>query len=230
MINFTTVRLKNIDSTNTYAKVNAEKLHIPSLITAEKQTSGRGRQGKSFYSPDGTGLYMTVLFDAPPDCSLLTPLAAVAVCEELEKIGAIPKIKWVNDIFVNNRKVCGILTECFSANGKTYIALGVGINLTTSVFPDDLEIAGSIDIDCDKDLLSQNICRNILSHLHVPAGEIIEKYREKLFVIGKDIVYTRNNVEYEATVEGINENCNLIVKHPDGTFYTLSSGEISIRL
>lgn len=173
---------------------------------------------------------MTVLFDAPSDCSLLTPLAAVAVCEELEKLGANPKIKWVNDIFMNNRKVCGILTECFSLNGKTYIALGIGINLTTAVFPDGLEIAGSVNIECDKDLLSQNICGNILSRLHSPSAETVDGYRKRLFIIGKDIVYTKNNVGYNARVEGINEYCNLIVKHPDGTFSTLSSGEISIRL
>ena len=105
------VTLDCIDSTNNYVKENISALPLPSLVTAEKQTAGRGRQGKSFYSPDKTGLYMTLAFEAPVCCDLLTPAAAVAVCLELEATGTNPQIKWVNDIYLGNLKICGILAE-----------------------------------------------------------------------------------------------------------------------
>ena len=111
MADISVTRLKTVNSTNTFAKENIRSLVLPALIIAEKQTAGRGRQGKSFFSPEGTGLYMTLVFDAPQDCSLLTPAAAVAVCNSLEKPGISPKIKWVNDVFAQGHKVCGILTE-----------------------------------------------------------------------------------------------------------------------
>lgn len=220
-----------LPSTNTYAKENINTLELPSLIIANGQTSGRGRQGKSFFSPYDTGLYMTLVFEAPQNYSLITPAAAVAVCNVLEKYGINPKIKWVNDIFIDNHKICGILTECFSSNQKLYIALGIGINLTTAVFPDDLKIAGSINIDCDKKLLASEISKSILGYINYPdSSYIINEYRNRLFIINKQITFSKNNIQYFATVKDINENCNLIVENENGTTEILSSGEISIKI
>ncbi|MEE1010896.1 MAG: biotin--[acetyl-CoA-carboxylase] ligase [Acutalibacteraceae bacterium] len=220
-----------IPSTNTYAKENINTLILPSLIIANGQTAGRGRQGKSFYSPNDTGLYMTLLFEAPQNCSLLTPLAAVSVCEVLSEYQISPKIKWVNDIFLDNKKICGILTECFSYKNKLYIALGIGINITTSEFPADLDIAGSAKIICDKKLLALQISNRILEHINCSDNQyIINEYRKYLFVIGKRISYFKKNTEYTATVTDINEQCNLIVSREDGSTDILSSGEISIKL
>lgn len=231
MQNINKVLLETVSSTNTYAKDNASKLPMPSLIIAKHQTAGRGRQGKSFFSPKDTGLYMTCVFPAPSDCSLLTPAAAVAVCKALEKLGAEAKIKWVNDIFIDGHKVCGILTECFSCEGRTYIALGVGINLTTAVFPPGLQIAGSVNINCDKIKLAEDIKQFILEYAENHDNEsILNEYAKRLFVIGSDITYIKDNKEYSATVEGINRECNLIVKRNDGCTDILSSGEISIKI
>ncbi len=225
------IQLTAVDSTNTYAKNNFSSLALPSLIIAEKQTAGRGRQGKSFYSPEGTGLYMTLVFEAPQNRTLLTPAAAVAVCKSLEKLGAEPKIKWVNDIFTDGLKVCGILTECFSSGGRPYIALGIGINLTTAVFPDELKTAGSVNLLCDKAKLAFDISDKILEYAQNGDDNfIIEEYKNRLFVVGKQISYTKNNIEYKATVKGINTQCNLIVERDDGFADILSSGEISIKI
>lgn len=174
---------------------------------------------------------MTLVFPSPQKCELLTPAAAVAVCEALETLGVQPKIKWVNDIFIDEHKACGILTECFLFDGKAYIALGVGINLTTSVFPDDLQIAGSININCDKTNLARDISEKILEYVEKTNDDyILTEYRKRLFVIGKSIMYIKNNIEYSATVKDINEHCNLIVETSDGNNDILSSGEISIKI
>jgi len=220
-----------IPSTNTYAKENIGTLILPALIIANGQTAGRGRQGKSFFSPCDTGLYMTLVFEAPKSCSLLTPAAAVNVCTVLQNYGVDPKIKWVNDIFVDGHKICGILTECFSFEGKNYIALGIGINLTTAEFPDDLQIAGSAGIECDRQKLAFEISENILEYVYNPDDEhIINEYRKFLFILKKQITYSKNNISYSATVIDINEQCNLIVERVDGSADTLSSGEISIKI
>lgn len=174
---------------------------------------------------------MTLVFEEKNNSDLLTPLAAVCVCEELEKLGANPKIKWVNDIFIDSRKICGILTERQILNDKAYIILGIGINISTKEFPEDLAIAGSLNINCDKDLLAENISDKILGYVEkYDVSDIIEKYRCRLFIIGKDVSYFKNNIRYYGKVKDINPQCNLIIKLPDGNEDILSSGEISIIL
>ncbi len=224
------VFFESISSTNTFAKENARLLPMPSLIIANHQTAGRGRRGNSFYSPADTGLYMTVIFEAPSDCSLITPAAAVAVCKCLVKHGINPKIKWVNDIFVNGLKVCGILSEMINAEGKNYVSVGIGINLTTEEFPDELSSAGSVGIDFNKKTLAREIAEILLAYCNADRNIIINEYRKLLFIIGKKIKYFKNNVEYSAVVTDINSQCNLIVIRDDKSEDTLSSGEISIKI
>lgn len=222
------IKLDCVDSTNNYAKKNITGITLPSLIIAERQTAGRGRQGKSFYSPDRTGIYMTLVFDAPESCDLLTAAAAVAVCLELEALGAKPQIKWVNDVYLDGLKICGILAERFIHGGRKYIALGIGINVTTESFPPDIPNAGSLNINCDKDLLANNIAVRFFGL--TDSERILTEYEKRLFVIGKTVTYIKNGTEYTATVKGINSFCNLIVRRTDGCEDVLSSGEISIKL
>lgn len=217
-----------IDSTSIYAKNNANALPLPTLITANAQTAGRGRRGNSFYSPENTGLYMTLLFEAPDSCELLTPKAAVAVCRTLEKYGINPKIKWVNDLFHNSKKVCGILAERFIFEGKAFVSVGIGINLNTEKFPDSLPMAGSINLNCNKEMLAVEIAKRYLEDM--PPEFIISEYKKRLFVLGQKITFIKNGTEYSAHAIDINEKCNLIVKHADGKTETLSSGEISIKI
>lgn len=226
------VHFKLINSTNTYARENALKLPLPCLITADGQTNGRGRRGKSFYSPDGTGLYMTLLFSPEKPLSLLTPTAAVCVCEALERFGIYGTgIKWVNDIFLNSKKICGILCERFFENGTEFISVGIGINLTTDRFPSELQIAGSVKKNLPKEELSRLIAENILHAVaDMPEEKIVRKYEERLFFLGKEIEYQRNGVCFTARAIGINNECNLRVLLPDGSEDILSSGEISIKI
>lgn len=221
-----------LDSTSTYARENASTLPLPSLIIANTQTNGRGRRGNSFYSPENTGLYMTLLFECEDSIPLITPATAVIVCKTIEKhFGILPKIKWVNDIFLDGKKICGILSECFKSNGKMLISLGIGINLTTSYFPDNLPNAGSLGIDCEKDKLAVYISEAILHYVRNPNETLIlSEYEKRLFIIGKNISFTENNIKYNAVVKGINSQCNLMVSLPDNTEKNLSSGEISIIL
>ncbi len=220
---------ETLDSTNNYTKENIGSLTLPALIIADEQTAGRGRRGNSFFSPKDTGLYMTLVFKEKSNPEMLTPTAAVAVCEALTEIGLNPAIKWVNDIFVNGKKVCGILTERFIYDGRAYIALGIGINITTSVFPDNLPCAGNIGISCNKKELADIISNKILGYTNDVDEKIItKKYRKLLFLIGKEISYSKNNILFRATVKDINDKCNLIVTLPDGKDDILSSGEISI--
>ncbi len=230
MLKIHEIFFESIPSTSTYAKENAHLLTMPSLIVANHQSAGRGRRGNTFYSPADTGLYMTVIFEAPRDCSLVTPAAAVAVCRCLKKYGIDPKIKWVNDVFVGGFKVCGILSEMIDRENKNYVSVGIGINLTTTEFPDELNMAGSVGIKCDKLILAKEIAQTLLSLFETDNNKIISEYRELLFIIGKEIRYSKNNKEYYAVVADINNQCNLVVIKNDGSEDTLSSGEISIKL
>lgn len=226
------IKFNQIDSTSTYARLNAPDLPLPSLIIAESQSAGRGRRGNSFYSPNGTGLYMTLLFEAKNEIPLVTPAASLAVCKALnEFFGIDAKIKWVNDVFYNKKKICGILSECFSVNGKRLIAVGVGINLTTADFPDSLPNAGSIGQSCNKTALAETLCRYILDYAENPDDNAVaEEYEKQLFIIGRQISFSENGTAYSAVVKGINSQCNLIVELKDKSLKTLSSGEISIIL
>lgn len=225
------IHFKALPSTNTYAKENAETLSLPALIIADGQTAGRGRRGKSFFSPSGTGLYMTLVFEAPDDCSLITSAAAVSVCIELESLGLAPKIKWVNDIFFEDKKVCGILTELFKKDGRSFVAAGIGLNLTTAYFPPELNSAGSININCAKSELAERTAKRLLGFIeNNDSKRILIEYKKRLFVLGKQITYVKNGEEFSARAVDINSACNLIVKRSDGLTDTLSSGEISIKL
>ena len=133
------IHFETLPSTNTYAKENAEKILLPALIIADGQTNGRGRRGKSFFSPSGTGLYMTLVFKAPDNCELITCAAAVSVCRELEALGAKPEIKWVNDVFSDGHKVCGILTEMdMFADRIDHVIVGTGVNVNQTMIPEEL--------------------------------------------------------------------------------------------
>lgn len=175
---------------------------------------------------------MTLLFEPKEMNQLITPAAAVAVCTVIEKnFGITPQIKWVNDIFLDGKKVCGILSETFLSKGKQLISVGIGINLTTDSFPESLPNAASLGIDCDKTLLAEKISEAFLALCDSERSEyILKEYEKRLFIIGKTVGFIENGISYSAKVIGINEYCNLVVELPDKTEKVLSSGEISIIL
>lgn len=195
------------------------------LFIANGQYNGRGRQGKSFYSPPGTGVYFSYICRDGPEIVCITSKAALAILDVLEaKCAVTLKIKWVNDIYLDNKKVCGILCEKVGE----HIIIGVGINLTTESFPPDIaERAGSLNTDCDKaDLISE-----IVTHLaDLNTLDWYDAYKAKSLILGKQIRYTVNGISCEATAEDIDRGGELIVRSPDGTVSVLSSGEISVKL
>ncbi len=225
------IHLKKTGSTNDYAREIAANAVLPALITADTQTAGRGRQGKSFYSPAGTGLYMTLLLESPEQFRDITPAAAVAVCESIYSLtGTETLIKWVNDIYLGSKKICGILTERFEKDGRYYIALGIGINLTTEGFPPELTQAGALGKDIDKEKTAFEIAGRFFELINSGNKiKLFKEYEKRLKNIGKTVTYSINSVSYCGTATGIDSDYGLIVMRRDGTQDILKSGEVSIK-
>lgn len=223
-----------IGSTNDVAKQLCRESQKKFLVLANEQTNGRGRQGKTFFSPKNSGLYfsLTVNTDSPEfDFTGVTCAVAVACVRAIEKLTDLrPQIKWVNDIYISGRKVCGILVQAVSNNNRIEkLVIGVGINISTENFPDDIRnIAGSLDKNPDRSIFAAEIVNNIRELLNQKSDEYLGEYRQKSNVLGKEIVYIQNNVSHCATAVDIDEKGGLVVEE-NGKKITLTSGEISLR-
>lgn len=227
--------LETVNSTNTYAKEILSALNgSPAIVTARHQSAGRGRLGRSFFSPKDTGIYMSiVLKPSVSPATVITSAAAVAVCQVCEQLtGTMPKIKWVNDIFLNNKKICGILTEgIFNAKGSLDTAIvGIGINFNTTAFPDDIkDIAGSLmPQNVSKERIIGSVADRLHSLLQKGNTVIMEEYKKRLMVLGKTVSYELSGVTKSGVAIDINEVGNLIVETATG-IDTLSCGEISLK-
>lgn len=229
--------LSTVDSTNNYCKrLLAEGRQGAFLVAADRQTAGRGRQGKSFYSPAGTGIYFSLVIR--PDTSLqnavtATTAAAVAVCKAIEGLtDKKPKIKWVNDVYLDGKKICGILTEAitnFEEGTVDSVIVGIGINISTDDFPKDIEDAGCLNTNVSKSKLVAETVNELMS---IAAGDyksFIDYYRSRSLVIGEKIRFIQNGVVTPATAVAIDETGGLEVELENGEHTVLRSGEISIR-
>ena len=231
---------KEIDSTNNEAKrlIAAGKTGM-ALIVSEAQSAGRGRQGKSFFSPARTGVYMTLSFPtqlALVDAVSVTTATAVAVVGAIEELcGIRTEIKWVNDIYRDGKKICGILTEAISdfESGRVQnIVIGIGLNFRTADFPRDLSASAAA-------LNPQGVNRNqmvacIVDHLFDEMGRLgseeqVAFYRDHSMVIGHDIVYEMDGERYAAHALDIDETGGLVIQNEDGSRDVLRSGEIHLR-
>lgn len=233
---------QSIDSTNKEAKRLAlGDPKTPLLIVADEQTGGSGRNGRSFWSPPGSGLYMSFLLRPDFDlgkAQLLTTAASVAVCEAVREVaGKDCGIKWVNDVYLDGKKICGILTEAvtdFESGGIQFVIVGIGINCHPAGFPDDIkDRAGFIGGDFSRNALAASIAKSFIPMTQdIENKSIIERYRDLSFVPGHDVTITRigSNEKTRAHAKGIADNGGLIVEYEDGTTSVLTSGEISIRL
>ena len=231
---------REIDSTNDEAKrLIAEGKTGPLLILAETQTSGRGRQGKSFYSPEKSGMYMTFAFPSklPLDAAVsATTAAAVAVFLAIRDLTGIEtEIKWVNDLYHRGKKVCGILTEAisnFELGQVQHLIVGIGINVKTTNFPEELAaIAGTLGADnLHRNALAARIVDRLLECLGgTGSGAHLALYRAHSMVIGREIEYTRDGVTQVGDALDIDEDGWLIVRNKDGKRVLLNSGEITVR-
>ena len=235
-----------VASTNDLAKEYAVSHSDDIVMIANYQTKGRGRRGRSFFSPKGCGLYISFLLHPKTDIEKATQatcMAAVAVCKAIEKLtGKDVKIKWVNDIFLDGKKICGILTEGATSledGSLSYMVIGIGINLyiPKDGFPDEIKnIAGVLfpegELEEDmKNRLSAGIIRELTNLLG--SGDIndyLEDYRSRSMLIGNYVKILNGGIVSGGygKVEGIDDECHLIVRRDNGEVEALSSGEVSV--
>ena len=241
------IKYDTIDSTSNLAKTIATGVNSHgTIITANHQTAGRGRFGRSFFSPAGHGIYMSLILHSSKiqlaNPVMATVFAAVAVCKAIEKVCTHTakklQIKWVNDIFYNNKKICGILTEpVFDAKTGNIdsIVIGIGINFSTPQdgMPKDIEnIAGAIFFDqkptITKEDLINEVAYEIMKICNSNIPPFLDEYKSKVFVIGKKITVIDAGQRYEAIALDIDQDARLVVEKSTGEIIAISSGEVSI--
>lgn len=225
-----------IDSTNSEAKrMFLSGDHRDKLILSLGQTDGKGRLGRSFYSPSQSGLYMTlaVTTDRPlADILGVTVAASVAVLRAVKRnTGLTLGIKWVNDLYLNDKKVCGILAQGVPGCTANHLILGIGINLFTENFPEQIrEIAGSLCVECNVNSLVCDIVNELFGYLDAPETcTYMEEYKKHSIVLGKEVVCMRANERFVGVAEQITDQGALVVRDEDGNAMIMDSGEISLR-
>lgn len=230
-----------VGSTNREAqKMASEGAPHGTCVLAESQSAGRGRLGRSFFSPSGSGIYMSVVIHPTFDISksvLITAAASVAVSRAIEKVtGNIPEIKWVNDIYICKKKVCGILTQAvtdFESGQIGNVIVGIGINCRETALPKDIkDIAGIVSGDYSRNELAAEVIDNLLSVCeNIEDRTFIEYYRDHSMIIGEDInVIPRDQEPVPAHAYGIDDDGGLLIRYEDGTEAVLTTGEVSIRI
>ncbi len=237
---------KTIPSTNTALKAMAAGGAGAGLaLIAAEQTAGRGRMGRSFYSPADSGLYMSLLLRPEMNAAQavrLTACAAVAAAETIGELsGREAQIKWVNDIYMDGRKVCGILTEAGidgESAGMRYVVVGLGVNLRVPEgdFPEEIRsIAGAAFGPEDVPELRCRLAAGILDRLWEYAADpadpaVLEAYRRRSLLPGRKIrILLPGREPQDAEALGVNEDYSLRVRLPDGSQKDLASGEVSVR-
>lgn len=237
----------SIDSTNTQAKrMAAQGAPHGTVLVARHQTGGRGRLGRSFHSPEGSGVYLSVILR--PDCMPgqlmhLTCAAAVAMCDAVEHSANLrPGIKWINDLVIGNQKLGGILTELGLEPGSgrvSYAVIGIGINCAQQAddFPPEIrQIATSLNMACGNPIDPMLLAAHMIRALHrMDAGIFIEKntimdaYRRNCVTLGKQVQLLQNGTVRPCTAMDIDDDGALIVVFQDGHRETVNSGEVSVR-
>jgi len=232
---------KTVGSTNDEAKkAVAAGLTGEAIFAADEQTAGRGRRGRSFYSPKGSGLYFTAVLRTGQslwDAAAITTAAAVAAAKAINAISASEaRIKWVNDVFVDGKKVCGILTEAVTdleSGGVNALIVGIGVNLRTSSSPEELSgIAGNAAEG--QNVIRCRLAAEIFTRLknycdRLPDKSYMDDYRAMSAVIGKTVAFERDGKEYEAAALDILDDGGLVCRTAEGDI-TLRSGEVSVKL
>ena len=222
------IHFEEIDSTNNYAKERrGEREDL--IITAKRQTGGRGTKGRSFVSKEG-GVYLTSLcfYDNFPakDAFKIMESTAVAVCETLRFYGLKPVIKWANDVFVNGKKICGILIENTLSGGNiSSSVVGIGLNVNTS-FEGELEsIATSMRLEGGKSFLVEEITERLIAELSKERS--MEEYRAYLGFMGQPVTLIVGDKRVPATLLSVDDEGKLHAEI-EGKAYVFSSAEVSI--
>jgi BirA family biotin operon repressor/biotin-[acetyl-CoA-carboxylase] ligase len=231
-----------VDSTNTYCKDLAGKgAPQGTVVISDCQTGGKGRRGRSFLSPSGVGLYLSYIMrpeSGIEKISEITCWTAVAVCDAIkEAYGLDSSIKWVNDVYVNGKKTCGILTEAavgIEQGGLDYVVIGFGVNVNNYNFPDELkETATSLRAEVGESVSRAKLAAEILNILEEKIGTIgdrsfLEEYRRRSILTGKTVDIENNGITERFECVGIDDLGKLIVRRRSGEELTLSSGTVKI--
>ncbi len=228
----------SVSSTNTLAKKMCVEQKPPFIVAASAQTEGRGRRGRSFFSPKDTGVYFSVVVRpelTPEKSILLTTAAALATANAIEELcGKRADIKWINDVYVNGKKCAGILSEGIfdlETGGVDSVIVGIGINVSTVDFPEDIaHKAGSVG-RVNRNKLVALCAQNLLKIVqNLPNIAYMDEYRAKCMVLGREITVVKpDGTEYSASAQSVDDEGHLIVK-AGGETLTLSNEEVSTRL
>lgn len=239
--------LDRVDSTNSYARRLArEGAEDGTVVLADIQTAGRGRMGRSFQSAPGRGIYMSLLLrpDWPLSEALcFTAMTAVAVCDGIEAAsGLCPRIKWPNDILMDGKKLCGILTELETApdGALSCLVAGIGVNVgqTADEFEDGVQdTAVSLSMLLGRPVKRAPLIAAILDAMDTMyaryltgRADYLARYRKDAFTIGREVLLLRPGKDPQAAFAlDVDDHFALVVQYPDGRRETISSGEVSVR-
>lgn len=227
------IHLEVVDSTNAYAKERAQfgAAH-GTTITADSQTAGRGRQGREWVAPPGSALLMSVILRPAEPRHRFAPLAAaLAVAETCEALAGVEaKIKWPNDVWIEGRKVSGILVEARPDHDIecSWVVIGIGLNTSIEIseLPGELQAtATSLGLPAETDALTPLLAR--LAHwIDAPTDELLAAWRERDALRGRTIAWDGG----EGVADGVDDEGNLLVRRPDGSIEALGAGEVHLKL
>jgi BirA family biotin operon repressor/biotin-[acetyl-CoA-carboxylase] ligase len=243
----TIICVDTISSTNTHAKnLAADGAPHGTVLIANHQTSGRGRMGRHFHSPVGSGIYLSVILrpdHLPEELMHLTCAVGAAMCKAVDTVtGLSPGIKWINDLVWEGKKLGGILAE-LSLNPATgrcaYAVVGIGINCSQNDgdFPPEIaHIATSLKQITEKPIDRNRLAAAMIASLHSMSENLISQkesimdfYRSRCVTLGKQVAVHRFDEVRHGTAVDIDADGGLIVRYADGTEQTVSAGEVSIR-
>ena len=240
-MNINILRYDTLDSTNTETANQAKLGAAEGLcVIAGQQTAGRGRQGRNWVSDPGSGLYFSVLLRpklAAKYLPLITLMTGVAVHDTLKEYGLKPDIKWVNDILIGDDKISGILAETVETKIGVAVVVGIGINLTSSSFPDEIaETATSIEIETGNLVTSDELAETLTRYLSYfyeilsdegGTDEIIRQWNSRSsYFSGKHVRFTVNGETFDGVTDGLEENGALRVKTNDGSVTIVQAGDV----
>lgn len=230
-------------STNTRAKELAmQGASHGTVVLARRQSGGRGRFGRNFYSPENSGVYMSIVLRPEMTADravMITSMMAVATARAMERVADVKaSIKWVNDVYLGAKKACGILCEAgldFESGQMQYVVAGIGVNVGKMDFPPELSgIATSISNECGQEVSRSRFCGELLNEINalypqLEDGAFMEESRTRSNVIGREVWVLRGEEKYAATAVDIDDDGSLIIRRPDGEAEKIHSGEISLR-
>ncbi len=238
-----TIVLDETDSTNNYCKTLSRETKEDTVVISLLQNSGKGRMGRSFFSPKDSGIYLSILLHPylkAEESTKITTAAAVAAAEAIDEIsGKRSSVKWVNDIYLDNKKVCGILTETgFSGKKDTadWMVMGIGVNLFDPIggFPSDIkDKAGSVfgkllpSPEITVNFIKEFVNRFLKIYAILPDNLYMENYKSRSMLTGKNVSFIKDGQEYHGFVLGIDNDAGLLLATDKGAV-TLRAGEVSL--